>query len=66
MNSDYGGGVKVVSRMDSGCMCDKRMKVSSILCVECKKWMHKWLSGVEGMKVRCRKFIAFQCKMCAL
>jgi hypothetical protein len=29
-------------------VCDKRVKVNSVLCIGCKKWVHKRCSGVKG------------------
>ena len=43
-------------------MCDKRVKVNSILCVVCNKWVHKRCSGVKDAL---QKFTGiFQCKRC--
>ena len=53
---------RVVSRVDPCGVCDKRVKASSTLCVECKKWVHKRYNGVKGSlkKVEC----IFRCRVC--
>ena len=56
------GGVKVVSKVDPCGVCDKRVKRNSILCVGCKKWVHKRCSGVKGALQKVEG--VFQCKRC--
>jgi hypothetical protein len=41
------GGERVVSRIDPCGVCDKRVKANSVLCIGCKKWVHKRCSGVK-------------------
>jgi hypothetical protein len=42
-------GERVVSRIDPCRVCDKRVKANSVLCIGCKKWVHKRCSGVKGV-----------------
>ena len=56
------GGVNVVSSVDPCGVCDKRVKRNSILCVGCKKWVHKRCSGVKGALQKVEG--VFQCERC--
>jgi hypothetical protein len=56
------GGERVVSRIDPCGVCDKRVKANSVLCIGCKKWVHKRCSGVKGALKKVEG--TFKCKRC--
>jgi hypothetical protein len=56
------GGERVVSRIDPCGLCDKRVKANSVLCIGCKKWVHKRCSGVKGALKKVEG--TFKCKRC--
>jgi hypothetical protein len=56
------GGERVVSRIDPCGVCDKRVKANSMLCIGCKKWVHKRCSGVKGVLKKVEG--TFKCKRC--
>jgi hypothetical protein len=56
------GGERVVSTIDPCGVCDKRVKANSVLCMECKKWVHKRCSGVKGALKEVEG--TFKCKRC--
>jgi hypothetical protein len=56
------GGKRMVSRIDPCGVCDKRVKANSVLCIGCKKWVHKRCSGVKGALKKVEG--TFKCKRC--
>jgi hypothetical protein len=56
------GGERVVSGIDPCGVCDKRVKANSVLCIGCKKWVHKTCSGVKGALKKVEG--TFKCKRC--
>ena len=56
------GGERVISRIDPCGVCDKRVKANSVLCIGCKKWVHKRCSGVKGALKKVEG--TFKCKRC--
>jgi hypothetical protein len=55
-------GERVVSRVDPCSVCDKRVKANSVLCVECRKWVHKRCSGVVGSLKKVEG--VYRCRVC--
>ena len=58
-------GERVISRIGPRGVCDKRVKVNSVLYIGCQDWMHKRCSGVncegalkkvEGM-FKCKTYV---------
>ena len=56
------GGERVISRIDPCGVCDQRVKVNSVLCIRCQKWVHKKCSGVKGALTKVEG--TFKCKRC--
>jgi hypothetical protein len=55
-------GERVVSRVDPCGVCDKRVKDNSVMCLECRKWVHKRCSAVKGSLKKVEG--VFRCRVC--
>jgi hypothetical protein len=55
-------GNTMVSRINPCGVCDKWVKANSVLCIGCKKWVHKRCSGVKGALKKVEG--TFKCKRC--
>ena len=58
------GGERVISKIDPCGVCDKRVQHNSVLCLGCRKWVHKRCSGVKGALKRVEGM--FICKTCVI
>ena len=56
------GGEKEVSKIDPCGVCDGRVKANSVICLGCKKWVHKKCSGIKGALTKVKG--QFKCKRC--
>ena len=53
---------KIASIKHPSCVCMKGIGANSILCLSCRKWVHKWCSGIKGSLRSCGDFM---CKTCS-